>query len=83
MRSRENIVILQISYLIREYIVCTISLNNFQTCITMAPFYIYIYIYIYDEFHFEGLQEAFAVQKIGSMVGVESGHAIGSNLGVL
>ena len=32
---------------------------------------------------FTGLEQAFKEKKIGSMIGVESGHAIGSSLAVL
>ena len=38
---------------------------------------------IFNFFYFAGLESAFQEHRIGSMIGVESGHAIGSSLGVL
>ena len=38
---------------------------------------------IFDFLYFAGLESAFQEHRIGSMIGVESGHAIGSSLGVL
>ena len=36
-----------------------------------------------SRFQLQGIEQAFADGKIASLIGIESGHGIGSNLGVL